>query len=302
MDRYDQYDSGASAQSWEYNNHGPPQNPASWWGHCHAWAGAACWETQPDASRILGGITFRVRDRKGVLIEAYHNCASGWYYDFIESKPSPGLLWRWLRFEIAGWNPMHGRPVPFVGELYYGPDEVWNYTVYKYLVDYTWNGSSYDGTIKIYYTLDGDPSYADDTTRWYTTKTYTFTGVSVSDGQPVDSGSYSGSGPYHRPDVLWRPIFPGRWTYYAVNPYLDDDHVGRICSTRKRLAIMKKEGANDTNLYYYNTLEEGRLDILERHRAQPRAMRKGSVGYTRWKRCNRHDGDRGNGTRPALRA
>ena len=30
------------AQWWEYEYHGPPQNPDKWWGHCHAWAGAAC--------------------------------------------------------------------------------------------------------------------------------------------------------------------------------------------------------------------------------------------------------------------
>jgi hypothetical protein len=81
MERYDDYDIGANAQWWEYQYHGPPQNPDPWWGHCHAWSGASIWEAQPTTSKTLESITFRIRDRKGLMIETYDECANGYNYE-----------------------------------------------------------------------------------------------------------------------------------------------------------------------------------------------------------------------------
>ena len=228
MYRYDRYDSGAQSKNWEYQNHGPPKNPASWWGHCHAWAGAACWEDQPTTSRTLNGIQFRIRDRKGLLTEAYYKCANGSTYEIYVNKPSPGLFWRWLRKEIGGKNSMHGHAMAFVGELYYG-SEIWNYPVYKYSVNYTYSGAYIYGTMKIYVANDGAPGYADSSTLYYKTFTYQFSGVRLdSSREPISSGTWIGTGPNSRPDSIWRPYFATTWLKYVANYHLDASHLGNI--------------------------------------------------------------------------
>ena len=49
---------------------------------------------------------------------------------------------------------------------------------------------------------------------------------------PVDSGTWLGSGPEHRPDAIWRPYPALTWEQYAVNPELDEAHVGAILSVK----------------------------------------------------------------------
>jgi hypothetical protein len=236
MSRYDDFVYYASgefyypdSQGWEYENHGPPQNPDPWWGHCHAWAGASVWEDQPKKKRKLEGITFRPRDRKGLMIESYFNCANGYTYDFMVDDPSPGLFWRYLRDEIKGIDPMHGHGMGFVGELYYG-DEVWNYPIYKYKVSYKSDDYGLYGTMKVYVATDSDPSYADSNGLHSLIFTYYFSDVEVYDEQPVDSGYWLGEedDPYHRPDAIWRPYYPETWTYYTENGWLEEDYLGAI--------------------------------------------------------------------------
>lgn len=230
MAKYDRYDPNAFAQDWEFTYHGPPQNPASWWGHCHAWSAASCWEAQPKGARTLNGIKFTVRDRKGLTTEAYYRCADGSNYEIYVSKPSPGLFWKWLRREIKGRNSMHGHAMAFIGELYYGPAEIWNYPIYKYNVTYSGNpGTGLSGTMTIYVAADADPSYANKLGLFYQTFTYQFSGVKFNNaGEPIAGGKWIGSGPYHRPDAIWRPYYPTYWTTYAGNTQLDESHLGKI--------------------------------------------------------------------------
>ncbi len=225
MDRYDRYDVGAQSKNWEYQNHGPI-GAESWYGHCHAWSGAACWEIQPTTALILNGIQFRVRDRKGLMTEIYDNCANGYNYEIYVPQPSPGLFWRWLRREIGGVNPMHGHAMAIIGELYYGP-EIWNYPIYKYSI--TYSGNPISGTITIYAASDGDPAYADSKTLYETTFTYQFSGVDLDNfSEPSDSGTWIGSDSFSRPDCIWRPFYPPYWTTYATNNQLDETHVANI--------------------------------------------------------------------------
>ena len=215
------------AQWWEYQYHGPPQNPDKWWGHCHAWAGAACWERQPSKYKVIKNaatgvkVKFRVRDRKGLMCEAYYNDASSSVADFMISQPSPGLMWYALRQEIKGINPMWGKKRGFVGELYYG-DQVWNYPIYKYKVTCWWDPSSgYYGTMTIWGASDGNPKYADWTDLYSMKLTYQFSGVQFDAyGMPYDGGEWIGTGPQSRPDSIWRPQYPSTWATYLGNPYL----------------------------------------------------------------------------------
>ncbi|MCI5145040.1 MAG: hypothetical protein D3923_05795, partial [Candidatus Electrothrix sp. AR3] len=238
LHRYDLYVGGASdAQRWEYNQHGPPQNPEGWWGHCHAWAAAACWEDQPAQSTTLGSVTFRVRDRKGLMIEAYYKSANGSSYELFHNDPSPGVFWKYLQDEIAGANPIHGEAVGFIGELYYG-DQVWNHPIYAYEVEYAGSGTV-SGKITISYATDFEPFMADSTSLYSDTLTYYFKDVFLSGSTPTDSGTWileDGSLPSataydysrHRPDAIWRPYKASSWTTYAENPYLDSQNLSDI--------------------------------------------------------------------------
>jgi Transglutaminase elicitor len=232
MDRYDHYDSGAQSKLWEYNNHGPNvPGVEDWFGHCHAWSGAACWEEQPASSRTLSGVQFRVRDRKGLVTETYYGCADGTHNEIYVGQPSPGLFWRYLRQEIGGVNPIHGHAMAFIGELYYDDpsgSQVWNYPVFAYSIDYNYSGSQYYGTMTIYVAMDGDPTYADSTALNWDTFVYQFSGVQVVSGEPINSGTWIGSGHYYRPDCIWRPYYATQWMTYVENSGLDETHLANI--------------------------------------------------------------------------
>jgi len=231
LDRYDYltwiYGYWTYARDWEYENHGPPQNPEGWWGHCHAWCGAAIWEPQPTKSRFVSGVEFRIRDRKGLLVESYNTCADGSSYEIYEELPSPGLFWRYLRDEIKGVDPIHGSKRALIGELYYG-EEIWNYPIYKYKVKYT-GKQVVSGTITVYVGDDGDPYYADSKKLFSKIFVYQFQDVYLdSSKNPLDSGVWLGSGPYHRPDSIWRPYYADYYTTYVENPELDEDFLFAI--------------------------------------------------------------------------
>lgn len=226
MQRYDYY-TGANSQGWEYYFHGPVQNPDPWWGHCHAWAGAAVWEDPPTEPKTIGNIEFRIRDRKGLLVETYSKCADGTAYELYANDPSPGLFWRYLRDEIGGYNPMHGKSMGFVGELYYG-DEVWNYPIYNYNVVY-FTSQPYSGRLTIWVAVDGKPQLANTAKSYYKSFTYQFGGVyQDSRGNPTDSGWWIGQGPNSRPDAIWRPYYATTWMQYVENTQLSESALHQI--------------------------------------------------------------------------
>jgi len=245
MQRFDRLVSDSTytsyAQAWEYQYHGPPQNPDKWWGHCHAWSGAAVWERQPPRYKVVRNgatgvqVKFRVRDRKGLMCEAYYNDASGDVADFMISQPSPGVTWSWLRAEIKGKDPMWGKKRGFVGELYYG-DEVWNYPIYKYKVVCEWDPSSgYYGTMTLWGASDSNPGYAQSTELYSIKITYQFSGVQLDEyGMPYDGGEWIGTGQYSRPDSIWRPQYPLTWMTYAGNLWLYDDALNVILFNKQK--------------------------------------------------------------------
>ncbi|MCK8602294.1 S-layer homology domain-containing protein [Desulfoferrobacter suflitae] len=236
MHRYDSI-SGADSRGWEHYAHGPGGNPDAegWWGHCHAWAGAACWEPQPLASKDVSGVTFRVRDLKGLLVEMYFTCADGTKYELYSSKPSPGLFMLYLKNEIGNYNSMHGESMGFVGELYFdqpGDFQVWNYPVYKY----HWSGegsatSGYSGYVEIWAANDSPNVFADMTSledKDAAYFKYYWSGVYFNDGIPTDSGIWEGSGPQDRPDAIWRPYYADTYTKYLENTQLTSQYLAAI--------------------------------------------------------------------------
>jgi hypothetical protein len=228
MSRYDAF-AGASSQSWEEGQHGPALNPADWVGHCHAWAGASVWEGMPTTNRVCGGVTFRPRDQAGLMIECYYNDTLA--TEINEYLPSPGLFWRYLRQEIMGENPMHGHAMALIGNLSQTAGQVWNFPIYEYEVSYTLDssGSTYSGTMTVWFADDGNPSYATSLGLTSISYAYPFSAVSLdTSGLPVDSGSWGGSAPSQCPTSLWRPYCAVSWTNYAGNPELDGPHLAQI--------------------------------------------------------------------------
>jgi hypothetical protein len=238
LHKYDLYVGGTSdAQGWEYQNHGPPQDPKAWWGHCHAWAAAACWQKQPVQSKTLDDVTFRVRDQKGLMIEAYYDSGEADSHELMKDDPSPGQFWLFLQNEIAGKNPVHGEPTSFIGELYYG-DQVWNHPIYAYEVEYSGLGTV-TGKITIWYATDFEPYMANSTSLYSDTLTYYFKDVVLSGSTPTNTGEWvleDGSLPTesasnysrHRPDAIWRPYKAVTWTEYAENPHLSHEKLSDI--------------------------------------------------------------------------
>ena len=228
LSRYDAF-AGSSSQAWELANHGPVLNQPNWAGHCHAWAGASVWETMPVTNRICGGITFRPRDIAALMTEAYYNDTLATEFSFY--RPSPGLLWRYLRQEILGQNSIHGHAMAIIGNLTQILGQVWNYPIYQYQVDYAINATNgtYAGTITLWYADDSSPGYADSLGLGSASVTYQFSGVSLDQAQlPLDSGNWAGGDPSYYPTSLWRPYYAISWDNYLANPQLDAAHLSPI--------------------------------------------------------------------------
>ncbi len=229
--RYDQYTGYSDASNWEYYNHGPLQNPKSWYGSCHAWAGAACWHPQPTTTRSLNGVQFRIRDLKGLMTAAYYGCGRGELHELYAYNPSPGAFWKLLQDEIKGRDPMHGQPVPLIADMYFG-DEIWNHPIYSYAVNFNGQGTV-SGTLQVRFLQDTRPQYADSTTLYIASLTYNFSGVRMNGSVPTDSGQWivpndPSLAHRYRPDFVWRPYKASNWGTYASNPQLSATYLKNI--------------------------------------------------------------------------
>jgi hypothetical protein len=109
---------------------------------------------------------------------------------------------------------------------------------YKYHVEFS-PRAPHSGTITIWVADGGDPAYADSTTLHAGTFTYQFRGVRGDGTHPVDSGTWLGSGPQHRPDAIWRPYPALTWTQYAGNPAIDEAHISAILSDKSEKASIQ---------------------------------------------------------------
>ncbi len=227
LSRYDAF-AGSNSQEWEHDNHGPELNQPDWAGHCHAWAGASIWESMPSGNRVCGGVTFRPRDLAALMTEAYYNDTLATEISLF--RPTPGLLWRYLRQELGGQNSMHGHAMALIGNLTTIKGQVWNFPIYRYDISYvpTGNGTC-TGTITLWFADDGSSSYADYLGLGAVSISYTFTGVTLDNsGAPLDSGSWAGNNASQYPTSIWRPYYAGSWSSYLANPGLDGEHLAQI--------------------------------------------------------------------------
>jgi hypothetical protein len=132
-----------TAYEWEVINHGNGQFGVQyWWGHCNAWAGAACVESEPSKPEVeLKGVPFNVGDVKGLLTEAWMECNSSFFgsrneqhkneedRDTIDYKDVTAAA-----FHIFFGDQIGLRDKAFVIDEFTG-QEVWNQPVKSYWAD-----------------------------------------------------------------------------------------------------------------------------------------------------------------------
>ncbi len=128
-----------TAYEWEVINHGNGQFGVQyWWGHCNAWAGAACVEPEPAKEATIKDIPFNPGDVKGLLTESWMECNSSFFgtrnehHDNAEDREkidykdvTPAA------FHIFFADQIGNRDKAFVIDEFTG-QEVWNQPVKAY--------------------------------------------------------------------------------------------------------------------------------------------------------------------------
>jgi len=149
---------GYWAAAWEYSSHGAGRSSDSWWGHCNGWATAAIMESEPRTSKVANGITFEVRDRKGVLSEYWLESGT----DFIGTRvnnpydTSSDAFWDVTpaQFHLVMTNIVGKNKRSVIIDRYTG-SQVWNQPVVAYEIapvlpeDYLGPDSQYQNLYRV---------------------------------------------------------------------------------------------------------------------------------------------------------
>lgn len=213
---------GTQAAQWERQTHASPSVPG-WFGHCHAWAASSVCEKEPRKQRTVGQVAFGVGDQKGLLAAVHAQDVANSYGDrYGDGRGSedhadmkPDQLWRLLQMYVKQRN------IPIVLDIEAG-DEVWNYPVYQYSVDYGDAGNGwYNATMQIVYAgNDVKPDYVGTKPSLHK---YTFR-VKLQGGSIVlGSGEWTGGSVQDHPDFAWYP-----YVAVAENPEISVAEVAKI--------------------------------------------------------------------------
>jgi hypothetical protein len=112
------------AEPEEARGHKSHLTDPEWWGHCHAYAAAACLEPEPTTDRIKLGVSFNVGEQKGILAAAYnevfesdpplwgsnnsHDMATREFHVFLEE--SLRNLRKALMIDLDPWEAVYWHP------------------------------------------------------------------------------------------------------------------------------------------------------------------------------------------------
>ena len=212
--------------AWERVEHVNRANVQSWFGHCHAWSAAAVTEKEPRKPRTFQGVEFGVGDLKGLLTAVHAQDEANSYGDRFgdrrgtedKSDLSPDEVWRLLQLYVKQRN------IPLIFDLEAG-DEVWNYPVYQYEVNYTEVGNGViNGTMDLVVADDDvEPDYLGTQPGVYS---YTFTCRMQNGSMVSGSGRWTGDSVDDHPDFAWYP-----YVARAENPGIDAARVSQIVGT-----------------------------------------------------------------------
>jgi hypothetical protein len=220
LSKYDQL-LGTGAAGWEQQRVSP--NAPSWFGYCHAWSASAVLEREPQQPRTVGQVSFGVGDQKGLLAACHAQDVANSYGDRYGDGQgsedaqdlSPDELWRILQLYIKQ------NKIPLVMDLEPG-EEVWNYPVYQYEVEYQNRGDGWCDAVLTLVAADDDvePDYVGTKESVHQ---YTFRFRFENGAVAIGSGQWTGDSVGDHPDFAWYP-----YVAVAENPEIDVAQVGNI--------------------------------------------------------------------------
>lgn len=219
---------GARAAAWERTNNPPGPDVPKWFGYCHAWAASSIMESEPTTAIRADNVALGIGDQKGLLAACHANDVANSFGDRFGDKRGsedphdlpPDEFWMLLKRHIGQQG------VPLIADIEAG-EEVWNYPIYAYRVDYAPTGNRsdrYRGTISIWMADDSVPMDFVGIKRLF--KKYVFE-VSMRNGSVVmGTGKWLGTSRKNHPDFAWFP-----YVARAENPEVNYRKVTRVLGT-----------------------------------------------------------------------
>jgi hypothetical protein len=226
LTKYDQATSHKAAD-WEREHNAPGPSVPKWYGYCHAWSAAAVMEKEPAKGRSAQGagggmLSLDIADEKGMLTACHTQDVANTYgqrYNGPGDDPDdiyPDELWRVLRLYVKQQG------VPLILDL--DPrEEVWNYPVYAYRVDFepAGSGDMYQCRMDIWMADDGvEPGYVG---TQVAKQTYEFTCKMRQGAVVAGSGKWVGASTKNHPDFAWYP-----YVAKPENPEVQYDAVKKL--------------------------------------------------------------------------
>lgn len=144
LSKYDQL-TGAKSAEWEKKHHPARVNGRAvpdWNGLCHGWAASCVLEKEPNKSVLSNNVTLTVGDQKGWLAVCHGDDVANFYGRRYNGPSddladlSPEDLWKVLRTHIKDQG------IPVILDLE-PKEQIWNYPVYAYRVEYTPQGGKF---------------------------------------------------------------------------------------------------------------------------------------------------------------
>ena len=205
--KYDKL-TGHKAADWERKTHPPGPNVPSWHGYCHAWSASSVLEPEPRRVGKVQSVPLGVGDQKGMLTACHTqdvaNSHGDRFGDGVGSDDpndlAPDVVWRLLKYYVQQLG------VAVVMDVEAG-EEVWNYPVYQYRVQYapaSGDGQTYRAQLELYMADDGVvPDFLGTKVR---RQTYQFT-FKLHNGAIVPgSARWTGPSVKDHPDFAWYPL------------------------------------------------------------------------------------------------
>lgn len=218
-------------QPWAYQNMRTTDPQNNWWGHCNGWAAASILEPEPTKASELGGVTFTVADKKG-LLTSWHQ-STGTLFQLGGEQGLPALL---FHRAILDWVVERGTPLILnVYNVQGNPYQVWNYPLVRARLAYT-PDEAQPGTTHVAVTVwlasDAVPAGVVGTQFWPSPEGMVYTYRLVGDVNNPTAGEWegpsAGAGTTVRPSLVWYPDPSWRYSQPLTPPGLDYQTVREI--------------------------------------------------------------------------
>lgn len=226
------------AEAWERKNHPSGPGVPKWFGYCHAWAAAAVLDPEPTSPRTIRrqagqpAIALQVGDQKGLISVCHASDVANSYGERFSDGDSsddrldlaPDALWRLLKLYVKQQG------VPLILDVEAG-NEVWNYPIYAYQIDYRRLGSSNKHAARLILWMADDAVPPDFVGVKVRRHTYEFTVQMRSGSVVMGSGRWTGPSAKDHPDFAWYP-----YVVKPENPELEYNAVKQLLGQSESLS------------------------------------------------------------------